>query len=158
MQLGPAIQYGGSPLPELEPKALPPVSWSSIVERIRTGDSAACEELYSAAFTDVRRWFSQRLGVQYAHDRTHDTYLATIRDIINEDPRLMRIPARLMGIPASPTAFPASSTSSPISTSALLSGAFAKAGSARSRQIIWLCSIPLAISTAPLSPAKNATG
>jgi RNA polymerase sigma-70 factor, ECF subfamily len=71
---------------ELEPRVLPPVSWSSIVERIRTGDSAACEELYSAAFPDVRRWFSHRLGVQYADDRTHDTYLATIRAIIG-DPR-----------------------------------------------------------------------
>ena len=57
------------------------------MERIHTGDSAACEELYSAAFPDVRRWFSHRLGVQYADDRTHDTYLATIRAIINGDPR-----------------------------------------------------------------------
>jgi len=32
-------------------------------------------------------WFSHRLGVQYADDRTHDTYLATIRAIINGDPR-----------------------------------------------------------------------
>ncbi|HLH43445.1 MAG TPA: RNA polymerase sigma factor [Bryobacteraceae bacterium] len=63
------------------------MSWRSLVERIRIGDSAACEELYSTAFTDVRRWFSQRLGVQYADDRTHDTYLATIRAIINGDPR-----------------------------------------------------------------------
>jgi hypothetical protein len=54
MQLGPAIRCGGSPLPELESEA-PPVAWSSLVERIRTGDSAACEELDSAAFPDVRR-------------------------------------------------------------------------------------------------------
>ncbi|HEY7335656.1 MAG TPA: sigma-70 family RNA polymerase sigma factor [Bryobacteraceae bacterium] len=81
-------------VPGLESSTPPPVSWGSIVERIRTGDSAACEELYSTAFTDVRRWFSQRLGVQYADDRTHDTYLATIRAIINGDPRE---PDRLLG-------------------------------------------------------------
>ena len=61
----------------------PAPSWRALVERIRTGDSAACEELYSTAFVDVRRWFSRRLGAQYAEDRTHDTYLATIRAIIN---------------------------------------------------------------------------
>jgi RNA polymerase sigma factor (sigma-70 family) len=89
MQPGIAIGSVVSSLnvPLFEPKPSAPVCWSSIVERIRVGDSAACEELYSTAFTDVRRWFSQRLGVQYADDRTHDTYLATIRAIINGDPR-----------------------------------------------------------------------
>jgi RNA polymerase sigma-70 factor, ECF subfamily len=72
----------------------PAPSWSALVERIRTGDSTACEELYSTAFVDVRRWFSRRLGAQYAEDRTHDTYLATIRAIVNGGPRE---PDRLRG-------------------------------------------------------------
>ena len=83
--IGSGVSSPNAPL--FEPKLSPIVCWSSIVERIRVGDSSACEELYSTAFTDVRRWFSQRLGVQYADDRTHDTYLATIRAIINGDPR-----------------------------------------------------------------------
>ena len=101
----------------------PPASWSSLVERIPTGDSAACEELYSAAFLDIRRWFSHRLGVQYADDRTHDTYLATIRAIINGDPRE---PDRLPGF----IHVLATGISAPPS------GAFARAGSARTRRIV----------------------
>jgi|HubBroStandDraft_1064217.scaffolds.fasta_scaffold72847_2 DNA-directed RNA polymerase specialized sigma24 family protein len=77
----------------------PAPSWSALVERIRTGDSAACEELYSTAFVDVRRWFSRRLGAQYAEDRTHDTYLATIRAIVNGAPREPdRLPGFIQGI------------------------------------------------------------
>lgn len=72
----------------------PAPSWSALVQRIRTGDSTACEELYSTAFVDVRRWFSRRLGAQYAEDRTHDTYLATIRAIVNGG---LREPDRLPG-------------------------------------------------------------
>jgi DNA-directed RNA polymerase specialized sigma24 family protein len=77
----------------------PAPSWSALVERIRTGDSTACEELYSTAFADVRRWFSRRLGAQYAEDRTHDTYLATIRAIVNGGPREPdRLPGFILGI------------------------------------------------------------
>jgi RNA polymerase sigma-70 factor, ECF subfamily len=77
----------------------PAPSWSALVERIRTGDSTACEELYSTAFVDVRRWFSRRLGAQYAEDRTHDTYLATIRAIVNGGPREPdRLPGFILGI------------------------------------------------------------
>jgi DNA-directed RNA polymerase specialized sigma24 family protein len=77
----------------------PAPSWSALVERIRTGDSSACEELYSTAFVDVRRWFSRRLGAQYAEDRTHDTYLATIQAIVNGGPREPdRLPGFILGI------------------------------------------------------------
>jgi RNA polymerase sigma-70 factor, ECF subfamily len=69
-------------------------SWSALVERIRSGDSTACEELYSTAFVDLRRWFSRRLGAQYAEDRTHDAYLATIRAIVKGG---LREPDRLPG-------------------------------------------------------------
>ena len=74
-------------------------SWSALVERIRTGDSAACEELYSTAFVNVRRWFSRRLGAQYAEDRTHDTYLATMQAIVKGGPREPdRLPGFIQGI------------------------------------------------------------
>jgi RNA polymerase sigma factor (sigma-70 family) len=62
-----------------------PISWHSLIERIRGGDSAACEELYSAAFQDVRRRL-QRFGDPHANDRTHDAYLATIQAIVNGEP------------------------------------------------------------------------
>jgi DNA-directed RNA polymerase specialized sigma24 family protein len=77
----------------------PAPSWGALVERIRTGDTSACEELYSTAFVEVRRWFSRRLGAQYAEDRTHDTYLATIRAIVNGGPREPdRLPGFIQGI------------------------------------------------------------
>ena len=68
-------------------------AWHAIVSRIRAGDSAACEELYSTAFQDIRRWFL-RVGDPHADDRTHDTYLATILAIMKGDPR---DPGRLPG-------------------------------------------------------------
>ncbi|HEY6344395.1 MAG TPA: sigma-70 family RNA polymerase sigma factor [Bryobacteraceae bacterium] len=77
----------------------PASSWSVLVERIRSGDSTACEELYCTAFVEVRRWFSRRLGAQYAEDRTHDTYLATILAIVNGGPREPdRLPGFIQGI------------------------------------------------------------
>ena len=63
-----------------------PAAWRSIVGRIRAGDRAACEELYSTAFQDVRSWF-RRLGDPLAEDRTHDTYLVTIHAIMKGGPR-----------------------------------------------------------------------
>jgi len=74
-----------------EPQA---TAWSPLVERIRTGDPAALEELYGLFSKGIRFYLCRQLGPQDLDDRVHDVFLIITQAIQSGE---LREPERLMG-------------------------------------------------------------
>lgn len=70
------------------------VSWSGLVERIRTGEPSGMEELYRVFSTGVRFFLCRQLGPQDLEDKVHDIFIIVAQSIRNGD---LREPERLMG-------------------------------------------------------------
>lgn len=69
-------------------------SWSHLVERIRKGEPAAVEELYTIFDKGIRFFLGRRLGSQDLDDRVHDAFVTITQSIQRGD---LREPERLMG-------------------------------------------------------------
>jgi len=76
------------------PREAPQHTWSPLVERIRSGDPAAMEELYALFSRGIRFYLCRQLGPQDLDDRVHDVFL-TITQAIQAGE--LRDPERLMG-------------------------------------------------------------
>ena len=70
------------------------VNWSLLVERIRTGDDSAMEDLYRLFARGIRFYLCRQLGPQELDDKVHDTFLIVVQAIRRGD---LREPERLMG-------------------------------------------------------------
>jgi RNA polymerase sigma factor (sigma-70 family) len=68
--------------------------WAPLVERIRTGDTNAMQELYQVFGRGVRHYLCRQLGMQDVDDKIHDTFLIVVKAIQDGD---LREPERLMG-------------------------------------------------------------
>jgi RNA polymerase sigma-70 factor (ECF subfamily) len=68
--------------------------WARVVGRIREGDQAAVEELYSVFSRGIRFYLCRQLGPQDLDDRVHDCFLVVIHAIKKGE---IREPGRLMG-------------------------------------------------------------
>ncbi len=68
--------------------------WAEIVARIRDGDAAAMEELYSIFARGIRYFLLRNLGSEELDDRVHDCFVIVTEAIQNGE---LRDPARLMG-------------------------------------------------------------
>jgi len=79
---------------ELPESTLPERSWTPLVERIRDGDAAAVEELYTIFSKGVRFLLWRQLGQQDLDDRVHDIFLMVVQSIQRGE---LREPERLMG-------------------------------------------------------------
>jgi RNA polymerase sigma factor (sigma-70 family) len=75
-------------------EALVDKSWAPLVERIRSGDSSAVEELYTVFSKGVRFLLWRQLGHQDLDDRVHDIFLMVVQSIQRGE---LREPERLMG-------------------------------------------------------------
>lgn len=82
---------GNGPTPDSE--AFPP-GWTDLVNRIRTNDPAAMEDLYRIFSKGVRYYLCRQLGLQELDDKVHDTFLIVVQAIRRGD---LREPERLMG-------------------------------------------------------------
>lgn len=83
--------------PEAGSETVDPVtgkSWAPLVERIRTGDVSAVEELYNVFSKGVRFLLWRQLGHQDLDDRVHDIFLMVVQSIQRGE---VREPERLMG-------------------------------------------------------------
>ena len=69
-------------------------SWSGLVEKIKTGDRPAMEELYRLFSKGIRFLLCRQLGPQDLDDRVHDLFLVITQSIQRGD---LREPERLMG-------------------------------------------------------------
>src|ERR1035438_5495504 len=69
-------------------------SWSVLVERVRTGEPSALEELYHVFAKGVRFYLCRQLGPQDLDDRVHDAFVIITQSIQRGD---LREPERLMG-------------------------------------------------------------
>ena len=87
----------------MNPEALPDVqienetrepSWSRLVDRIRAGDPAGMEQLYSVFIKGVRFFLWRQLGPQDLDDKVHDVFLIITQSIQKGE---LREPDRLMG-------------------------------------------------------------
>jgi RNA polymerase sigma-70 factor, ECF subfamily len=70
------------------------ISWTSVVDRIRSGDPAAMEELYAIFVKGVRFYLWRQLGPQDLDDKVHDVFLIIAQSIQRGE---LREPERLMG-------------------------------------------------------------
>lgn len=68
--------------------------WGELVHRIRRGDAAGIEELYSYFAHGVRLLIARQLGVEHLEDRVHDVFLLVLEAIRNGN---VREPDRLPG-------------------------------------------------------------
>jgi RNA polymerase sigma-70 factor (ECF subfamily) len=78
--------------PEMQPDDTPP--WPILVEKIRTGDPAAMEELYRVFDRGIRFYLCRQLGPQDLDDRVHDAFVSIAQSIRNGE---VRSPQCLMG-------------------------------------------------------------
>lgn len=69
-------------------------AWPELVERIKSDDNAAMEELYRIFSRGVRFSMWRRVGRQDLDDRVHETFLIVTQAIRNGE---LREPERLMG-------------------------------------------------------------
>jgi DNA-directed RNA polymerase specialized sigma24 family protein len=72
----------------------PDVDWKEVVERIREGDPAGQEMLYSNLAAGARLFLRRRLGSQDLDDRVHDVFVIVVEAIQRGE---LRQPERLMG-------------------------------------------------------------
>jgi RNA polymerase sigma-70 factor (ECF subfamily) len=77
-----------------ESDATQSMEWAPLVERIRTGDASAMQELYQVFGRGVRHYLCRQLGMQDVDDKIHDTFLVVVQAIQKGD---LREPDRLMG-------------------------------------------------------------
>jgi RNA polymerase sigma factor (sigma-70 family) len=70
------------------------MNWIDLVNRIRSEDPAAMEELYRLFSRGIRFYLCRQLGPQELDDKVHDTYLIVVQAIRRGD---LREPDRLMG-------------------------------------------------------------
>ncbi|HNY40719.1 MAG TPA: sigma-70 family RNA polymerase sigma factor [Bryobacteraceae bacterium] len=70
------------------------VRWASLVDRIRSGDEASVEELYTTFARGIRYYLCRHLGAQELDDKVHDAFLIVLQAIRNGS---LREPERLMG-------------------------------------------------------------
>ena len=77
-----------------EPGVPQSAQWISLVERIRTGDASAMQELYQIFGRGVRLYLCRQLGMQEVEDKIHDTLVVVVQAIRNGE---LREPERLMG-------------------------------------------------------------
>ena len=68
--------------------------WVALVERIRTGDQSALEELYQVFSKGIRFYLCRQLGPQDLDDKVHDIFLIITQSIQSGE---LREPERLMG-------------------------------------------------------------
>lgn len=81
--------------PELQPTTrTQDPSWSLLVERIRAGDPAGMEQLYSVFAKGIRFYLWRQLGAHDLDDKLHDIFLIVTQSIRRGD---LREPERLMG-------------------------------------------------------------
>jgi RNA polymerase sigma-70 factor (ECF subfamily) len=73
---------------------VPSPNWADLVNRIRTGDQAALEELYTIFSRGIRYSLLRNLGPVDLDDRVHDCFVIVTQAIRNGD---LREPDRLMG-------------------------------------------------------------
>lgn len=73
---------------------LPNPHWAALVERIRTGDNDAMEELYGLFSKSIRYSLYRQLGPQDLDDKIHDVFLIVTLAIRRGE---LREPDRLMG-------------------------------------------------------------
>ena len=71
---------------------LPP--WPDLVERIKSGEQAAMEELYRVFSRGIRYYLCRHLGPQELDDKVHDSFLIVVQAIQSG---ALREPERLMG-------------------------------------------------------------
>jgi RNA polymerase sigma-70 factor, ECF subfamily len=69
-------------------------SWSNLVERVRSGESEALEELYALFSKGIRFYLCRQLGAQDLDDKVHDVFLIITQAIQSGE---LREPERLMG-------------------------------------------------------------
>ena len=69
-------------------------SWSRLVDRIRAGDPAGMEQLYTVFVKGVRFFLWRQLGPQDLDDKVHDVFLIITQSIQRGE---LREPERLMG-------------------------------------------------------------
>lgn len=69
-------------------------AWSDLVERIRSGEEQAMEELYRVFSRGIRYYLCRHLGPQELDDKVHDSFLIVVQAIQNGS---LREPDRLMG-------------------------------------------------------------
>jgi RNA polymerase sigma factor (sigma-70 family) len=79
---------------EIPESAQPQRSWTPLVERIRTGEPSAVEELYAIFVKGVRFFLWRQLGPQDLDDKVHDIFLMVVQSIQRGE---LREPERLMG-------------------------------------------------------------
>jgi RNA polymerase sigma-70 factor (ECF subfamily) len=77
-----------------QPTASPAPDWTSMVNRIRDGDSAAMAELYAIFAKGIRYFLLRNLGPEDLDDKVHDCFVIVTQAILNGD---LREPERLMG-------------------------------------------------------------
>jgi RNA polymerase sigma-70 factor, ECF subfamily len=89
-----AVDQGISQSGPSEPVLPQSAQWVALVDRIRTGDASAMQELYQIFGRGVRLYLCRQLGMQEVDDKIHDTFLVVVQAIRNGD---LREPERLMG-------------------------------------------------------------
>jgi RNA polymerase sigma-70 factor, ECF subfamily len=68
--------------------------WGQLVIRLRAGEPAAMEELYTMFSSGVRYYLARQLGAQDLEDRLHDAFVVVVDAIRGGE---LRDPRRLMG-------------------------------------------------------------
>jgi RNA polymerase sigma factor (sigma-70 family) len=84
----------GAAQEQVEPPGFPVRDWAAIVDRIRSGDADAMEELYAIFARGIRYFLMRNLGAEDLDDRVHDCFVVVAEAIRRGD---LRDPARLMG-------------------------------------------------------------
>ena len=79
---------------ELPETAVSARAWAPLVERIRSGEPSAIEELYDVFAKGVRFFLWRQLGPQDLDDKVHDIFLMVMQAIQRGE---LREPERLMG-------------------------------------------------------------
>jgi RNA polymerase sigma factor (sigma-70 family) len=69
-------------------------SWAELVERVRSGEPSALEELYKVLSKGIRFYLCRQIGRQDLDDKVHDLFLIIVQAIQKGD---LREPNRLMG-------------------------------------------------------------
>jgi RNA polymerase sigma-70 factor, ECF subfamily len=69
-------------------------NWSSVVERIRSGDPSGMGEIYDAFSKGIRFLLYRKFGPQDLSDKVHDCFVIVAQAICNGE---LRQPERLMG-------------------------------------------------------------
>jgi RNA polymerase sigma-70 factor, ECF subfamily len=70
------------------------INWWLLVDKIRAGDAAGLEELYTIFSRGIRFYLCRQLGSQELDDKVHDTFLIVVQAIQRGE---LREPDRLMG-------------------------------------------------------------